>query len=288
MNFTMEEAKEMASLAQAAYCPDHPDIYAWTCKACKASNTPVIPGTVKLVDTGDQNATHVLMARLAAQEGCFISFRGSSNPLNWVRDFDFEQADATTYNDCDGCKVHHGFYTIWENIRNRVIAELDDIGCNEKQNNLLYVTGHSLGGALSHLAMFTLARHGFNIGTTYSFEAPRVGNKAFAEAFKSRFDAKYPTFRITHKADPAVHVPTEPMGYWHVDTEVWFDENEQYHICDKEESNSCSNKYNQLIIDLLLHSADHCNAPALFDSDTKTFCAGQTDMCQAEKAEVHV
>ena len=33
------------------------------------------------------------------------------------------------------------------------------------------------GAALSHLAMFTLSENGWNIKKTYTFEAPRVGNK---------------------------------------------------------------------------------------------------------------
>ena len=46
------------------------------------------------------------------------------------------------------------------------------IGVNP--DNLLYITGHRLGAALTHLAMFTLNDAGWNISKTYSFEAPRI------------------------------------------------------------------------------------------------------------------
>jgi len=283
--FTLEEAKLFASLAQLSYCDDHSDVRDWSCVACQNSGTPVVPGTVRTIDGGEQNATHVLMARLAAQKGCFVAFRGSSNAFNWVRNLQTEQVEAVDYRHCDGCKVHHGFYQIWQNVKPKVLAGLDDIGCNIAENNLLYITGHSLGGALAHLAMFTLSTDGFEIAKTYTFEAPRVGNNKFADAFHAEFGREIPVYRITHKWDPAVHVPGLLDGYEHVDTEVFFDDDEKFTVCPKREDNACSNQHHNLITDLM-HYKDHCAAPALLQN--AMFCAGGTEVCVAPKIELQV
>merc|ERR1712054_529798 len=111
-------------------------------------------------------------------------FRGSDNSFNWKRNFQYGLTIPEDYNECPHCKVHRGFYTIWKNTHNDALQALSDVGCgpevSNNPNNLLYITGHSLGAALSQLAMFTLDSAGFKLAKQYMFESPRVGNKAFA------------------------------------------------------------------------------------------------------------
>merc|ERR1712014_160208 len=143
-----------------------------------------------------------------------MGFRGSDNLENWIRDFQFWETNPITFKECVGCKVHSGFYDIWKNIRELAIDSLRNVGCAPgSKDNLIYVTGHSLGAALTHLAMFTLANAGFNVTKTYSFEAPRIGNRAFSNAFMERFTRKFPVFRLTHNQDPVPHLPPRFLSY---------------------------------------------------------------------------
>ena len=47
----------------------------------------------------------------------------------------------------------------------------------------IWVTGHSLGGAIANLAAVEIKQTFGKEITLYTFEAPRVGNKYFAKFF---------------------------------------------------------------------------------------------------------
>lgn len=166
--------------------------------------------------------------------------------------------------------MHSGFFNIWKNVQDDVIKGLRDVGCTQDgKDDLIYVTGHSLGAALTHLAMFALDSAGFHIAKTYSFEAPRVGNQAFADAFAVAFSRQIPVFRITHHYDPAVHVPPMAFGYRHVEKEVYYDGEGAYRVCEQMEDPACANQFWNLPSLLLFHTDDHCKSPLLPNGD---FC----------------
>lgn len=263
-----DEAQMFASLSSVTYCESMDRVLDWTCGACAESKTRLIPGKIKIVDGGAANATRVLVGRLQDQSGCLVAFRGSDNLMNWIRDLQYYEVVPTTFEDCDGCKVHSGFYTIWKNVRDLVVNALQEIQCDQA-NNLLYVTGHSLGAALTHLAMFHFANAGFAVAKSYSYEAPRIGNKAFAAAFSDRFSRKFPVYRITNRQDPVVHLPPEAFGYSHVQTEVHYNSTGGYKVCDDSEdaSSGCADSYWNIPGMLALHSGDHCASDLVPNGD---------------------
>lgn len=259
-----EEARKFASLASVSYCEVLDSVLSWTCAACIESDTRLVPGRIKIVDGGKNNATRIMIGKLADQDGCLMSFRGSDNLENWIRDLQFNDIRPEDFDDCDGCRVHGGFHSIWEAVRPLALDALREVGCAlQGKDNLLYITGHSLGAALTHLAMFTLHSAGYHIAKTYSFEAPRVGNKAFSAAFSSRFSRKFPVFRITHSMDPVPHLPPRTLGYEHVPTEVWYDAAGNYTVCDGAEDTACADRYGHVANLILFHSRDHCGSSLL-------------------------
>jgi len=225
------------------------------------------PGKVRLIDAGRANASRIIIGKLRDQAGCLLAFRGSSNAMNWIRNFQVWEVYPTKFDDCAGCKVHSGFFTIWKNVEDEVLKGLRDVGCTQGgKDDLVYVTGHSLGAALTHLAMFALDSAGFHIAKTYSFDGPRVGNKAFAEAFSRAFSRKFPVFRIANHKDPCVHVPPISWGYFHVEKEVYYNGNGlgDYTVCKEMEDPTCSGQFDGILKLpglLLLHTGDHCNSP---------------------------
>ena len=56
-----------------------------------------------------------------------------------------------------------------------------ELGLGTRDSQEPHITGDSLGGALTHIATFSLNDAGFGIAKFYSFEAPRVGNTAVAK-----------------------------------------------------------------------------------------------------------
>ncbi|KAH1190111.1 Lipase [Glycine max] len=86
----------------------------------------------------------------------------------------------------------------------------------------VYVTGHSLGGALAtllalELSSNQLAKRGAISITMYNFGSPRVGNKRFAEVYNERVKDSW---RVVNHRDI---IPTVPrlMGYCHVERPVF-------------------------------------------------------------------
>eukprot|EP00450_Noctiluca_scintillans_P040477 CAMPEP_0194480128 /NCGR_PEP_ID=MMETSP0253-20130528/3034_1 /TAXON_ID=2966 /ORGANISM="Noctiluca scintillans" /LENGTH=303 /DNA_ID=CAMNT_0039319465 /DNA_START=49 /DNA_END=960 /DNA_ORIENTATION=+ len=257
-----------AELAGAAYAPLN-EILAWNCSHCVASTVEVEPGMVRVVNKDEifdgDNATQVIVGKFKNQTGCFMSFRGSSNLANWIRNLQIDTTEPTSaaFDECPGCKIHHGFLAIWLNARDDVHAALQEVGCNPAANGDtdVYITGHSLGAALSHLAMFTLSSYGYSVKRTFSFEAPRVGDFTFRDAFDSHFGGVTPVWRMTHDRDPVVHLPPELLGYEHVAEEVFYSYEWngalQHKLCSDStgEDRSCSWKYYLYVV------KQHCNVP---------------------------
>jgi hypothetical protein len=80
----------------------------------------------------------------------------------------------------------------------------------------LFVTGHSLGGALATLAASRLRAEGIAARATYTFGCPRVGDAEFARSV-----AGLPLFRVVNDRDIVARVPTiAHFGYLHAGTLV--------------------------------------------------------------------
>ena len=64
---------------------------------------------------------------------------------------------------------------------------------------------------------------GYNVGLSYLFESPRVGNANFVAAFDHEFARRIPMYRITHSRDPVPHLPPRYLTgfkYEHVNYEA--------------------------------------------------------------------
>ncbi len=113
-----------------------------------------------------------------------ICFRGTviNSLLNWHTDFRARMVRMKAFGG-----VHKGFNTalnsVWEGIKNHISP-------GKKQR--VWLTGHSMGGALALLAgiRFVTEYKKFDqhvIKGIYGFGSPRVGDKAFESAFKNSY-----------------------------------------------------------------------------------------------------
>lgn len=123
-----------------------------------------------------------------------LTFRGT-NPLrirNWATDAVVKLVECGEY---DG-RVHHGFSSAlqrtWEHVE-PVLALARD--------KPLFITGHSMGGALAMLTACRLAKIGVPPSAVYTFGAPRVGDPAFCDGYA------LPTFRVVNRLDLVPELP---------------------------------------------------------------------------------
>lgn len=132
-------------------------------------------------------------------------------------------------------RVHGGFKAAYDSVRARVFAAVDDCvsvsdsasggddtgGTDDDKKNgwHVFVTGHSLGGALATLFALDFVksvksgnRHRGVTTTMVNFGSPRVGNRGFCEEYD---ELVTDSIRIVNRGDL---VPTLPalLGYRHV------------------------------------------------------------------------
>jgi triacylglycerol lipase len=103
-----------------------------------------------------------------------------------------------------GARYHRGFMTALADIWDPMFSAID--GEMKKKERLLWLTGHSLGGALALLAAWRFLQNFITVFRIYTFGAPMVGNPVAVQAFDKEF--KDLVFRFVHEPDPVPHLPT--------------------------------------------------------------------------------
>src|SRR5262245_21900042 len=121
-----------------------------------------------------------------------------------------------------GAKFHQGFVRaigdIWEPLFEAVDA------ARKKSDRPIWLTGHSLGGALAFLGAWLFRRKFVNIHQVYTFGAPMIGNDLAIQAL----DREYPDkiFRCVNRPDPVPKLPTVSLianHYMHCQKEMALD-----------------------------------------------------------------
>lgn len=145
-----------------------------------------------LAVTISENATQAFVA--FNKEYAVLAFRGTE--ADRFRDI---RADAkATQTACPtGGRVHSGFKEQYDDVASKVEAALAGEVIKGKP---LFVTGHSLGGAVATIAARRL-RTEHRVAACYTYGSPRVGTEEWVAQIKT------PIYRIINSADPVPMVP---------------------------------------------------------------------------------
>ncbi|GMT11364.1 hypothetical protein PFISCL1PPCAC_2661 [Pristionchus fissidentatus] len=147
----------------------------------------------------------------------------------------------------DGGKVAPYFNTAFEDIWNEggLGADLQRLS-DAHPDYTLYITGHSLGGALAAMGAIRVAKnkiHPVENIVFYTFGEPRTGDQQFANLLDSLVQG----YRVVHNKDLIPHTPFTSMGYMHHRSEVFYENNmspgSSYVVCQGQEDPTCSNKF---------------------------------------------
>ena len=165
-----------------------------------------------------------------SQDAVYLVIRGTETDFDWADDLEAIQEAYSSVTTPSYGNVHRGFMGIYASMSPGVIAEinsaLQQLGGNAKA---LYFTAHSLGAALSTLAVpDVLANSQLDRSTTevfhYSLASPRVGDPDF---YYEYIQQNVPTYRIIDTEDivpdlPPSVVPILGDIYKHVGTTVTY------------------------------------------------------------------
>lgn len=136
-----------------------------------------------------------------------LAFRGTVSQRNWKTNFHARliHPPATDPN----LRVHEGFYSAFLKLSDGtkgIEQKINEIKEQTHKKIPIYLTGHSLGGALAQISAAVLGDD--QIAACYTFGSPRVGNAFFD------FWVKPPSYRLINYADIVPQVPL-PLTYRH-------------------------------------------------------------------------
>lgn len=135
-----------------------------------------------------------------------IAFTGTLTISEVLLDINYYQIAPTELNGYEeGILCHSGFYKIYQAIRETLWKWWNNKTFEVKY---LYITGFSLGGALSTLCAFDFAEVGTPL-IHYSFAAPRSGNVKYTEIFNQRVPT---SIRVNNTEDIIPQMPLSMMG----------------------------------------------------------------------------
>lgn len=120
--------------------------------------------------------------------------------------------------------VHSGFLNAYKSVRRDVQAALDTIIHDYRHFEAplkVFITGHSLGGALATLCAFELCSRYRDLDVRmYSFGSPRVGDHAFSRKYNKLVPK---SFRFVCDRDFITTIPKFLWLYKHVGIEILID-----------------------------------------------------------------
>lgn len=147
-----------------------------------------------------------------------VAFRGSSSIRDFVLDADFGMEELLWANDSNPASVHQGFLDAFESVDSDLVQKVKYfIGFYPGAE--IYLTGHSLGGALAVLCAMKFYRIKLPLAGVVTFGQPRVGNRAFAQAYNAVL--KDCTLALVNSGDPVPLLPPLLNGYRDCGTEIF-------------------------------------------------------------------
>lgn len=142
-----------------------------------------------------------------------VAFRGTTTKQDRKIDMSIGVEKAVVEGFAAPVRVHAGFLHAFLTLRDQIRAAVSRPNSDGKANNkAIYLTGHSLGGAIALVASAEYAggdHLGERIAAVYTFGAPRVGERNFSE------NVKAPHYRIVNSGDVVPLVPPNFLRYRH-------------------------------------------------------------------------
>ena len=100
--------------------------------------------------------------------------------------------------------VHGGFQGEINKLWDLIVEKIDEL-----KNHKIYITGHSLGGAMATICAKRLQEQQVEVQCLYTYGSPRVGDKRWVKSLQ------IPHYRFQNNNDVVCKVPFWIMGYRH-------------------------------------------------------------------------
>uniref|UniRef100_A0A0N4ZBW6 Lipase_3 domain-containing protein n=1 Tax=Parastrongyloides trichosuri TaxID=131310 RepID=A0A0N4ZBW6_PARTI len=234
---------KMIAFAVSAYS-DNPS----SCTNNLGNNTIFIKQVTVGCDFVNDDTCSAYVAVDTESEAIIIAHRGSGGGIQIAMEvietlFDEKEAFPA------GGNVARYFYDAWALVWNGGLRDVFLTVRNSNPNYKVWITGHSLGGAMASLTAANIGYHGYSPKEkimAITFGEPRLGDESYANAFDNLVGYSY---RVVHRRDPVPHLPLMNMlNYTHTKEEIFYDNDmspgSPYSVCSRsDDTKDCSNKH---------------------------------------------
>ena len=168
---------------------------------------------------GREERYGLLLGRNDAPGEVIFAFRGTASLDDALDDADFPTREfvATQGAVPTGALVASGFYGVYNDVGGNMAlsmrAQLTRLLAQAAPTRI-WITGHSLGGALAHLFAFDLSfgPHASAFHAMISLACPRVGLASWRDAYQARIPAER-SIRIYNQHDLVPELPPRDFGF---------------------------------------------------------------------------
>ena len=211
-------AQALAKASELAYLPED---------LGRAEFATQLGLNARLISVGN---TQAYLAQNA--DNIVVAFRGTESPTTFEGLKDWLLSDAvnllilptgrlgTDFAAAGvGARVHQGFINALDSIWLPLFSGVEDE--LKRSERPLWITGHSLGGALAVLSAWLFHRKFVSVHQVYTFGGPMIGNSEASKAFDRELSGKI--FRYVNGPDPVPKLPTVSLvanDYGHVEKEM--------------------------------------------------------------------
>lgn len=159
-------------------------------------------------------------------ELCILAFRGTEQALeDWLTDADVRHEVGPWGRTEESIAVHRGFHTALDQVWGDVLAAVTRVELP------VWITGHSLGGALAMLAAYRMQvaeSPAIQVAGVYTFGQPRVGNAAWSKSLPLALEQRVYRY-INHNDIVPLVPPVQPVEYRHAGHARYFDASGRLH-----------------------------------------------------------
>ena len=128
------------------------------------------------------------------------AFRGTESLPDWLGNFQTVKDPGPWRR----TEVHEGF----QDAFHAAALKIGETIGRTREGHRVWVTGHSLGGALAVLLAATMRESKLPVDGLYTFGAPRVGDNSFAVRLNRELE-RAAHWRVVNEGDLVPHVPIE-------------------------------------------------------------------------------
>lgn len=146
-----------------------------------------------------------------------LTFRGTNDLDDWL-----DNINAFSTKQLFG-EFHRGFWLSIEDVWQALMKKFE--ACQAKKKRPLFITGHSLGGAMATIAASKFIQEDRPFTSVYTFGQPRALTRDTARIFNMECKARY--FRFHNNNDIVTRVPARLMGYSHIGTYLYISQEKE-------------------------------------------------------------